>query len=560
MEEVEIEFGIGLSVLTGETGAGKSVIINALALLCGDRADVSCLRAGATEASVEGVFSRTELTSTRLSDLGLPDDGGELCIRRTIGANGRAKVHVNGSLSTVGVLQRLMKGLIDFGGQHEHLDLLDGEEQLAWIDRFSEKTFAPNSLALFREAWGRLQVVEGRRRSIMGSDPDGQSKLEFLRYQRDEFERLSPRIGEELELEAERRRLASSEKLRQSLGTAEELIASGDGAAVEALGRALRLVEEAERIDPSLEGVRMALVTAKTELDEAARRLSRGLGEIDADPRRLEEVDERLDALKRLARKHGGSVDSLVARHEALEVEIQEYETRAVRCVELEQEREVYLARASTCAADLTRLRREAAARLEKLVGAGLKRLAMKAARFEIAVSPVALGERGADQVTFLLSANAGEELRPLTAVASGGEVSRVMLSLRTCLAGCDGARVSVLDEADSGLGGAVADEVGRLIKDLSSRRQVLCITHLPQVAAHADAHLLIEKSERHGRTRALVSTLESQNDRARELGRMLSGAKLTREAVGAASALLRTARLRSTGNARQERLQSAEA
>lgn len=541
VEEAEVGFGPGLTVLTGETGAGKSILIDALGLLVGGRAESDVIRAGADEAIVEGLFERTPTLGARLEEHGLPDDGPEVSIRRSLGRQGRGRAYVNGALVTVGVLQRLMKSQVDIAGQHEHMALLDDGQHLALVDRFGA-LLESEVLRSWQTAWAALRDVNERLHSLGGDEGQVAARVDYLRFQLEEIERVSPKPGEDVALDQERRRLASSVKLRAVVGNAEELTSTREGSALELLGRSVQLAGEGEKLDPSLGPVRAALLTAQSELDEAARALSRYLSALDSNPGRLDEVDERLDAIRRLCRKHAAPLEGVLARRAALAEELDTLIHRAERRGEVEAERVKVLAAATTAAARLTVERRRAAQKLTKSVMEGLSRLSMASARFEVEFEAVAVSASGADGVCFLFSANAGEALRPLAKVASGGEASRVMLAMKSALAGSDAAVCSVFDEANAGIGGAVADVVGRLIKDISGHRQVLCITHLPQVAAHADAHLRIEKGEVKGRTRSVVQALDAGEDRTRELARMLSGVEVTREALGAAEALLRSA------------------
>lgn len=541
VEEAEVGFGPGLTVLTGETGAGKSILIDALGLLVGGRAEPDVIRSGADEAVIEGLFERTEVLATRLAELGLPDDGPEVSVRRAFGRQNRGRVHVNGALVTVGVLQRLMKAQVDIAGQHEHMALLDAGQHLSLIDRFGE--LQENEVtSSYAAAWDRLREAANRLQALGGDESQVAARIDFLTFQLEEIEKVAPRPGEDVALELERKRLASCERLRHSAGSAEEALATRDGSATELLGRAIQLVGEAEKLDPTLSTVREALYRTSAELEEASRGLSRYLSALDSDPKRLEEVDDRLDAIRRLCRKHAAPLEGVLGKRTALAAELNELTHRAERRVEVEAERVKAEAEATAAAAKLTAARKAAANRLTSAVMEGLERLAMPKARFEVQFEATALTSAGADQTQFLFSANPGEALRPLAKVASGGEASRVMLAMKAALAGSDACVCSVFDEADAGIGGAVADVVGRLIKDIAGHRQVLCITHLPQVAAHADAHLRIEKGEVKGRTRSVVQSLNAGDERTQELARMLSGVEITREALGAAEALLRSA------------------
>jgi DNA repair protein RecN (Recombination protein N) len=541
VEEMEVAFAGGLTVLTGETGAGKSILIDALGLLVGGRAEAEVIRSGADEASMDAIFSKSPGLAQRLAELGLPDDGPELSVRRTVGRTGRGRAYVNGALVTVGVLQRLMRGLVDIGGQHEHMALFDAAEHLGLIDRFGGVGEA-GPMGKYLEAWARLKDVDSRLAALGGDEGQVRQRIDFLTFQLEEIDRVAPTAGEDTALEGERRKLVSGERLRTLAANAEELVSTRDGAALEQIGRALHFVVDAEKVDPSLESIRQTLITAQGEVDEAARSLSRYLSALEADPARLEVVEDRLDALRRLARKHAAPLDEVIARRATLATELETLAHRAERRVEVEAERTTVLAEVTGLAQLVTAARKKASQKLSEVVQTGLGRLAMARASFVVEFSVAPLSSTGADAVQLLFSANPGEPPRALSKVASGGEASRVMLAIKAALAGTDACVCSVFDEADAGIGGAVADVVGRLIKDISSHRQVLCITHLPQVAAHADAHLRIEKGEQKGRTRSVVQVLEGGEARAHELARMLSGVEITREALGAAEALLRSA------------------
>jgi len=440
------------------------------------------------------------------------------------------------------VLQRLMRGLVDIAGQHEHMALFDPSEHLALVDRVSGIAGETGVGKGYRETWSHLKEIEGRLDALGGDESQVRARLDYLAFQIDEIDRVSPKPGEDTALELERRKLVSSERLKALIGGAEELLASREGSAVELLGRAVHDVGEAEKIDPSLEKVRRSLAAAQTEVDEVARVLARNLGGLEADPARLEDVDERLAAIRRLSRKHAAPIEGVLAKRVALGEELETLTHRSERRAEVEAERVAQLELVTTQAKALTAARRQGAERLAEAVSTGLRRLAMGGARFGVDFQAGSLSASGADEVQLVFSANVGEAVRPLAKVASGGEASRVMLAMKAVLAGGDACQCSVFDEADAGIGGAIADVVGRLLKDISTHRQVLCVTHLPQVAAHADAHLRIEKGEVRGRTRSVVASLGSGAERQQELARMLSGVEISKEAIGAAQALLRHA------------------
>ncbi len=551
IDEAEVEFGQGLNVLTGETGAGTSILVDALGRVLGGRADADVIRAGADEAVVEGIFTQTEAFTRRLGELGLPALGEEVSVRRVVGRTGRGRAWVNGALVTVGVLSRLMRGLVDIAGQNEHVGLFDSATHRDLLDQAGDLSAL---VAGYRDAHAALRGLDARMEALGGDDQTARQRMDFLRFQIEEVDRLSPVAGEEQTLEAERRRLASAERLRHLSQGAESLLTSGEGAALELLGRALGGVQEAARLDATLLPTQDRLLAAVAEVEEVSRAVSRYAANVDGDPARLSEVDERLDALKRLCRKHGTELAGVLQTRDALAEELSRLENRHGLMDALLEERAAAEAIAWKCARKLTVAREAAAVTFGEKVTASLAQLALGGARFRVQVAKGdVLCAHGADDVEFLFSANAGEPPRPLAKVASGGEASRLLLAMKKVLAGTDGGATYVLDEADAGVSGAVAEVVGRMIKDVSAHRQVLCITHLPQVAAYADRHLSIRKARQKDRTVSSVVALSPGEERTLELARMLSGVEVTREAMGAAQALVRSAQA-SGGKSRSPR------
>ncbi|RKG64510.1 DNA repair protein RecN [Corallococcus sp. CA054B] len=550
IEEVEVAFGAGLTVLTGETGAGKSILVDALGLLLGGRADADVIRAGCEDAAVEGVFARTPVLAARLEELGLPDLGEEVLVRRVLGRTGRGKVYVNGALVTLGVLGKLTRGAVDIAGQHEHVSLFDSGLHRVLLDKYGG---LEETLAAYGREWANLREVDARMDALGGDDAKVRERAEFLRFQLDEITRLDPESGEDVKLDAERRRLGSAQKLKRQ-GAEAELLVSGEApSAVEIVGRALGLVHEGVKCDATLAPVAQSLSTALSELEEASRRLNRYVEGLESDPGRLGEVEERLDALKRLCRKHGTTLDGVLKKRGELETELGTLENRREILEELNQERKRVEERARKAALTLSRARKASAGAFSQQVRDGLGGLAMGKAAFEVRVTAgESLRPDGMDEVEFFFSANPGEPARPLAKVASGGEASRLLLALKRALADSDACGCYILDEADAGVSGAIADVVGRMIREVSTHRQVLCITHLPQVAAYADAHLLIRKSVKGERTVSQVLPLSAGAERTQELARMMSGVEVTREALGAAEALVRSAH-RAAPRARRE-------
>ncbi len=484
-----------------------------------------------------------------MAQLGLPDLGDEVSVRRVIVRGGaRPKAYVNGALVNVGVLARMMKGLVDLAGQHEHMGLFDPTVHRALVDRLGG---LEQERDRYREAWSELERIEKELEALGGDEHQVRQRVEFLRFQLDEIDRLDPAPGEDGKLEEERRRLLGSERLLRAASAAEALISGQDGSALELVGRALTLTSEAQKVDRGLEAITATLQSARVELEEGARALSGYLGSLHADPGRLAEVDDRLDAVRRLCRKHAAPLEALLQKRAALAAEIEGLENRQGLLDRLGASRAAALACATERSEALSAARIAASGGFSNLVKEGLRQLAMGQAEFAVEVRPASrLGADGGDEVEFLFSANPGEPVRPLSKVASGGEASRLLLALKRAFSQVDDCHCYVLDEADAGVGGAVAEVVGRMIRSVAQSgradpvaRQVLCITHLPQVAAFADAHLVIEKDQRKGRTHSRVISLPEGELRTRELARMLSGVEVSSEALGAAKALVRSAR-----------------
>ena len=543
LKGVEVEFGEGLTVITGESGSGKSVFINALGLLLGARAETEVVRPGANEAVLEAVLDSSAELQRRLEALGLPAEGEEVSIRRTVGRQGR--VYINGSLTTVSILGRLTRGLLDVAGQNEHIALFDVAEHRNFVDKLAHSSAPGGPLAEYDASWRALKEAERELAALGGDDAQVQAQAEYTAFLLKELEEFAPQAGEEQELTALRRRLQSIEKLRALGCGALEFLDTNEGNALTHVRKSLGSLQEAKRLDESLGPIFDNLAAGQAILDDVARDLTRFVEGLEADPAKLVEVDERLERYRRLKAKHSVAADELPGVLERLQSQLEALthrtEHRQVASEVLAQQRSEIVKRAEVLRAQ----RRAAGAALAAAVAERLGNLHLDSARFQVELREVEPGPTGGDEVEFLFSANHDLPLRPLARVASGGEASRLMLAMKSALSEHDGARCSVLDEPDVGLGGAAADAVGRLIKEVASGRQVLCVTHLPQVAAHADVHLLLER-EKGGES--TVRNLDEAPARHRELARMLSGASVTKEAEVAAAALLKTARRPSRG------------
>ncbi len=548
IDELEVRFSSGFNVLTGETGAGKSILVDALHLVLGGRARAEVIRTGAEEATVEALFEGVEL-GDRLAALGLPNCSGELLIRRVVHRSGRGKAWVNGAIATVNLLEQLAKGLVDISGQHEHVSLLDPQLHLSLLDGWAG---LHGELARYREAFESFAQAVREREGLSMDDAERARRSDYLRFQLEEIDRLDPTPGEDERLAQEKKRLGGAGKLKQAAEDVERDLYSGEKCAIDMLGSSLVRLAEAAQLDSALEPVLASLKSAQVEIEEASRTLAGYARGIDTDPARLAEADERLEAIRRLCRKHGGEVALVLARRDQMRGELQALSGNSERLGELAAQCAERGARALSLAQELSKKRKKAAASFCSAVEGELARLAMGRTVFEVALEPCAAEEglsvegvkltaRGLDRCELLLSPNPGEQVKPLSRIASGGELSRVMLAIKRALARTDPVPTYAFDEVDSGIGGAVAEVVGRLLKEVSRERQVLCITHLPQIAACADHHFTVEKKVREGRTSSKVEQL-SEAARTRELARMLAGVEVTRAALKNAEEMLEAA------------------
>lgn len=554
IDEVDVEFGAGFTVVTGETGAGKSILVDALMLALGGRASGDVVRNGCESAEVEALFDIAShpLVRARLAERELVgDDGDILLVRRVIGAKGRAKVIINGRLSTLATLGEIVRGLVDISGQHEQQSLLLVDNHIDILDAFGqlddERTKYEGLFASWRDAGRELSALRNR------SERDEQ-RADFLKFQLDEIEKVAPRPGEDDELDAEQRKLAGANKLKTGVSGAEALLYGEDGSAFDKLGKAAAELETLSRIDDELLPVRDALNAAQRDLQEAARTLQRYMDRIDDDPNRLAAVEDRLDDLRRLARKHGGSIADVLTKRGELEREAMGLENSDARAEELEKllaERGTALLAA---AKTLSIARHKAAAKLDVRIRKEISEMDLAGAVFETHVAPTledegatsgaaleGLTPTGMDAVEFLWGPNRGEQPRPLARIASGGELSRLMLAVKTVLASRDLVSLYVFDEVDTGLGGRAADAIGKKIQAVAQGHQAITITHLAPIAARADVHIRVRKEtvagdERHHGPRT-VSLLEKLTglQRADEIARMIDGAsqsKATRQAA----------------------------
>ncbi|MDF1551654.1 MAG: DNA repair protein RecN [Deferrisomatales bacterium] len=540
VEELTLELGPGLNVLTGETGAGKSILLQALGLLLGDRASRDSVRAGAAQARVQGEFQPAEAAAGRLrvllEEAGVPwEDGDPLLLARTVAADGRSRAFVNGSTVSTGLLTRLGAHLVEFSGQHQHQGLLREETHLGLLDR----ALPAAGRAVLLDYSGELAKWLTARDTVarlQRLETEGRERAEFLRFQCEEIRAAGLQPGEDRTLRAERDLLAHAGKLLEGYAEAEAELYSGTDAALDRVGRALRTVERAAERDPAAAPIREVLEEARSGLEEAALQLRQRRDRLEADPRRLEAVEGRIDQLRRLERKYGAGVEAILGRLEAMEAELWELENTELA---LDQARKTLTSAAvvlQRAAAELCRVRRATAAELEQRVGRELEALALGRSAFRVEWLPVEPGPDGTETARFLLAPNPGEPAKPLARTASGGELSRILLGLKNALRDA-GVETLVFDEVDAGVGGATAEAVGERLSELARGCQVVVITHLPQIAPRAARHLRVDKQVADGRTVIRVVALGAE-ERVAELARMLAGNEISPTVLGHAREL----------------------
>jgi DNA repair protein RecN (Recombination protein N) len=553
IERLSIELSPGFNVLTGETGAGKSMLVDALSLVLGGRARPELLRSGAEEAEVEALFEMPagSRALARLEAAGIPCEK-ELVVRRVVQGRQdlRSRAYVNGRLCTAAQLAGIAADLCDIASQHESVSLTDPATHVEYLDAFGGLEADRAEVAGEVEA---LAKVNDELQDALARERGRAEREAFLRWQMAEIDEVGPREGEEAELEQERARLRHAERLEGATRRAAERLYEGEGAICDELARLGAELEQAAAIDGSLAPHARAVQAARSELSDAARALQHYADGVEASPARLAQVEERTFALRKLLQKHGPTTADLLAHRVELAKELEAFATASDRALSLQTEREARGARAAQAARALSRRRRDAADALADAIGAQLAQLGMGRARVIVEVTPSASGgaaalvvdgarlsRSGIDHVEFLIAPNRGEEPRPLRKIASGGELSRALLALKRVLAEKGPAGTYVFDEVDAGVGGAVAEVIGRSIADIARHRQVLCITHLPQIAALADAHYVVDKSETRGRTHATVKRL-SRAERVGEVARMIGGIKVGDAARKAAAEMLST-------------------
>jgi DNA repair protein RecN (Recombination protein N) len=542
VDRLRVRFHAGLNLLTGETGSGKSIIVDALGLLLGGRASADMIRSGRERARVSGVFEIGKGARKVLEQAGFDGDETELLLDREIHANGKGRAYVNNRPASVALLKDLAAHLGDIHGQHDQQRLFDATAQMAMLDAFAE---TGSQRATVREIYLAWKSATDQIRELEDADQEKLRMLDLWQFQRNEIEAAELRPDEDVELEAERRVQQNAGRLLDAAAASFEALYESPESALSLVRGVAKRLDELGKIDEQMAGMRQTIEPALIAIQDVSYSLRDYLGRVEANPARLEEIETRLEAIDKLKRKYGKSVEKILGFGEDVARRIGEVENAGERLEQLRCELKKLASQYEEAAAELSSRRQSAALDLARRVEKELKPLAMERTVFRVRVDPANWSETGSDRVQFLVSANAGEEPKPLDRVASGGELSRIALALKTCLVGGASAvpRTLVFDEIDTGIGGRAADGVARRLRALAAENQVLCVTHLAQIACFADHHYRVVKFERAGRTVAEIEELDSVAS-TEEIGRMLSGQKLTPEALRHAAELQRAARV----------------
>ncbi|MBI2486914.1 MAG: DNA repair protein RecN [Deltaproteobacteria bacterium] len=538
IDDLSINFGKGLNIITGETGAGKSIIVDAINIILGDRTTADVVKSGKEEAQIEALFDtgKNMALKAKLNSFGFEAVGDELLIKRVISRKGRGRIFIDGSIATFLILEQITEGIIDIFSQHEHQTLLKEDKHLDVLDEFGGLKILTQE---FSELFHKYLMT---KRELEGCERDQKNQIEredFMKFQCAEIDSAGLLAGEDERLEEERRKLANAERLYSIVQEAYEFLYEGQKSVLDTLKRVNSQFEEAVKIDPALTETSKSIERGIVEVQDTAFTLRDYASEIRFDPDRLNYIDNRLQEIRKLKRKYSGNIEEILEKKRIMEEDLANISRYEERVEALREEIHKLEVKINGGAEELSEKRRKAAEKLISAVQDELGKVSIKGGKFVVHFDKKEFSSSGCDKCTFLFSANPDEEPKPLTRVVSGGELSRIMLVLKEILARVEGGSILIFDEADSGIGGAVAETVGRKIKNLSKKYQVICITHLPQIAKFADTHFTVKKTFDDNKTRVQVKALDYE-ERVKELARMLGGLKITEKTVEAAREMLK--------------------
>lgn len=538
IESAAIEFGCGLNVLTGETGAGKSIVIDSINAILGERTSRDIIRTGAQSAKVYAVFEDVNAKVRKfLDENGIDCEDGVLIINRTLSREGKNVCRLNGAPVTVSMLREIGSELIDIHGQHDNQALLSPEKHCGFVDSFAGNA---EIIADYREKYGRLCEVRSKLKKLTTDESSKSQRIDFLTYQIDELEKAEITPGERDELKARKTLINNSQKVIESLNVAYEAL-KADGAGIDMITDAESEISDASAYMEALGEASEKITDIRYELEDIAETVRDAMSEVDFDQSELEEIDERLDLLYRLSKKYGNTEEEMLEYLEKAKTELDNIAFSEEKVKELQKQEKEALSETEAAAKKLTESRKAAGEKLSEAICSELEFLDMPNVRFVVKCDDIGLTENGKDEIEFLISANVGEEPKPLAKIASGGELSRIMLAIKNVLAETDGVDTMIFDEIDTGVSGRAAQKIAMKLRSASKGRQVICVTHLAQIAAQGDVHLYISKSVSDGKTYTNIKSL-IEEDRVAEIARIMGGMEITKLQLESAREMLRNA------------------
>ncbi len=538
IESAAIEFGCGLNVLTGETGAGKSIVIDSINAILGERTSRDIIRTGAQSAKVYAVFEDINAKVREfLDENGIDCEDGVLIINRTLSREGKNICRLNGAPVTVSMLREIGGELIDIHGQHDNQSLLSPEKHCGFVDSFAGNA---DIIADYREKYGRLCEIRSKLKKLTTDESSKSQRIDFLTYQIDELEKAEISIGERDELKARKSLIDNSQKVIESLNVAYEAL-KADGAGIDMIADAESEISNASSYMETLGEASEKITDIRYELEDIAETVRDAMSEVDFDPSELEDIAERLDLLYRLSKKYGDTEEEMLEYLEKAKSELDNIAFSEERVKELQVQEKSVLAETEAAAERLTESRKAAGESLSDAICSELEFLDMPNVRFVVKCGDIGLGENGKDEIEFLISANVGEEPKPLAKIASGGELSRIMLAIKNVLAETDGVDTMIFDEIDTGVSGRAAQKIAMKLRSASKGRQVICVTHLAQIAAQGDVHLYISKSVSDGKTYTNIKSL-IEEERVAEIARIMGGMEITKLQLESAREMLKNA------------------
>jgi DNA repair protein RecN (Recombination protein N) len=530
IESLSVSFNKGLTVLTGETGAGKSIIIDAIHLLVGGRGSAEFVRHGENKAEIEGLFfieGEQHPCYAKAAEFGIEIEDGMIVLRRDISASGKSVCRINGKLVTIAVLREVGSSLIDIHGQHEHQELMDETRHINLLDQFGAEEILP-ALSEYQHVFRSFEQTQKKLKSLSENEQKMAHRLDLIQFQHDEIQSANLRINEDEELSEEKHKLGNFERIFESIQTSYSGL-QGEQKGLDWIALVMDNLHTAADLNPEYKNVAESVANSFYMLEDAARTIRNELDSLEYDPQRLNEIDDRLNEINQLKRKYGKTIEEILEYSSKIEEEIETLQNKEVHIGQMEKELASLRKDLRIEASNLNETRKKWAKKLTKLIHKELKELYMEKAVFELRIesNQETFNKNGTDKVEFYISTNPGEPLKPLSKVASGGELSRIMLALKSIFSKHQGVTSIIFDEVDTGVSGRVAQSIAEKIYNVSTGSQVLCISHLPQVAAMADTHLYIAKVIKNGRTKTSVTPL-TVSEKVKEIGRMISGVEIT--------------------------------